>query len=69
MRKLVLVLAVLALAGGTVVAHDAATPKDAIAQISGSGTLLGWTLTYEGETLCDDLVVNRSTNTITCGEE
>lgn len=69
MRKLLLVVVLVALAGGTVVAYDAWRPGEAVAEINGSGTLQGWRLTYEGEMLCDDLVVNRSTNTITCGEE
>lgn len=69
MRKLVLFVVVVALAGGTVVAHDAGRPADPVAEINGSGTLQGWRFTYEGEVLCDDLVVNRATNAITCGEE
>jgi hypothetical protein len=68
-RKLVLVVVVLALAGGSVVAYDAGRPGVPIAEINGSGTLRGWVFTYEGDVLCDDLVVNRATNAITCGEE
>lgn len=47
-------------------AFDAGRPGTPMAEISGSGVLMGWTVTLGGVALCDELDVHRGDRTIAC---
>lgn len=42
------------------------TPEDAMANVTGNGYLMGWTVTIEGEEICSDPFAWKATQEIDC---